>query len=68
MTANDVLLGLMKAGAYGIAIPVIAGHAGLNASGGSEGVGWATTTAVVNTSFAVIVLDFILSGFGYVFL
>jgi phospholipid/cholesterol/gamma-HCH transport system permease protein len=68
VTANDVLLGLMKAGAYGIAIPVIAGHAGLNASGGSEGVGWATTTAVVNTSFAVIVLDFLLSGFGYVFL
>ena len=45
----------------------VAGHAGLTAIGGSAGVGWATTRAVVNTSFAVIVLDFILSGVGFVF-
>lgn len=62
---KDVTIGLMKALAYGLAIPVIAGQAGLQASGGSAGVGWATTRAVVNTSFAVIVLDFILSGIGY---
>jgi len=68
VTVNDVIIGVSKAAAYGTAIPVIAGHAGLSASGGSEGVGWATTTAVVNTSFAVIVLDFILSGLGYFFL
>ncbi|MDP6945004.1 MAG: ABC transporter permease, partial [Myxococcota bacterium] len=43
-TVNDVIVGVLKAGAYGIAIPVIAGHAGLTATGGSEGVGWATTT------------------------
>ena len=56
----------MKAIAYGAAIPVIAGQSGLNTTGGSEGVGWATTRAVVNTSFAVIVLDFILSAIGYI--
>ena len=59
---QDVLSGLLKAGAYGCAIPLIAGQAGLEASGGSEGVGQATTRAVVNASFAVIVLDFLLSG------
>ena len=59
---EDVLSGLLKAGAYGCAIPLIAGQAGLEASGGSEGVGQATTRAVVNASFAVIVLDFLLSG------
>jgi phospholipid/cholesterol/gamma-HCH transport system permease protein len=65
VTLKDVLTGLAKALAYGLAIPVIAGQAGLQATGGSAGVGWATTRAVVHTSFAVIVLDLILSGVGY---
>ena len=30
--------------------------------GSSEGVGWATTAAVIGASFAVIVLDFIESA------
>lgn len=63
---DDLIVGGSKAISYGLAIPVIAGHAGLNASGGSEGVGWATTKAVVNTSFAVIVIDFIITSIGYV--
>jgi phospholipid/cholesterol/gamma-HCH transport system permease protein len=61
----DLIVGTWKALAYGVAIPIIASHAGLAAKGGSEGVGWATTRAVVNASFAVIVLDLILSGIGY---
>lgn len=64
----DVILGLSKALAYGMAIPIIACHAGLNVFGGSEGVGRATTTAVVNASLAVVILDFIISGLGYVIL
>lgn len=63
--AGDLAVGLMKCVAYGAAIPVVSGHFGLRARGGSEGVGWATTRAVIGSSFAVIVLDFILSGFGY---
>ena len=62
---EDVLSGLLKAFAYGCVIPLIAGQAGLEARGGSEGVGQATTRAVVNASFAVIVLDFVLSGVIY---
>jgi phospholipid/cholesterol/gamma-HCH transport system permease protein len=57
----DVLIGLMKALSYGIVIPILSADAGFKARGGSEGVGWATTSAVVNSSFAVIVLDFVLS-------
>lgn len=64
----DVIIGLCKALAYGMAIPIIACHAGLNVFGGSEGVGRATTTAVVNASLAVVILDFIISGLGYVVL
>jgi len=64
--AGDLVLGATKAFAYGLAIPIIAGHAGLQARGGSAGVGHATTQAVVATSFAVIVLDFVISGVWYV--
>jgi phospholipid/cholesterol/gamma-HCH transport system permease protein len=63
---KDVLVGLCKALSYGFAIPIIAAHAGLTTTGGSAGVGWATTRAVVNTSFAVIVLDFAISGLAFV--
>ncbi|MGM0574559.1 MAG: MlaE family ABC transporter permease [Myxococcota bacterium] len=64
-STDDVVIGSVKALAYGFTIPVISGYAGLTATGGSEGVGWATTRAVVSTSFTVVVLDFILSGLGY---
>jgi phospholipid/cholesterol/gamma-HCH transport system permease protein len=59
-------LGLTKALAYGVAIPVIAGFCGLRAQGSSEGVGWATTAAVIGGSLAVIILDFIISVVGIV--
>jgi phospholipid/cholesterol/gamma-HCH transport system permease protein len=64
---GDLIVFMMKAVAYGIAIPIIAAEAGLSAFGGSEGVGWATTKSVVNASLAVTFLDFVLSGVGYVF-
>lgn len=63
---GDLIVCLAKCIAYGAAVPVVAGHSGLTTHGGSEGVGWATTQAVVNTSLAVIVLDLILSALGYV--
>ena len=65
VTPGDVILGLTKCVAYGAAIPVISGHSGLSTYGGSEGVGWATTRAVVNSSLAVIVLDMLISGAGF---
>ena len=63
---GDLVVGLAKCFAYGAAIPIVSGHSGLTAYGGSEGVGWATTRAVVNTSLAVIALDVLLSAIGYV--
>jgi phospholipid/cholesterol/gamma-HCH transport system permease protein len=65
LSASDVVVGLTKCIAYGAAIPVISAHAGLTAFGGSEGVGSATTRAVVGSSLAVIVLNFLISGAGY---
>lgn len=62
----DIIICNVKALAYGMAIPIIACEAGLVVTGGSEGVGRATTSAVVNCSLAVVILDFIISGLGYV--
>ncbi|MEI9939981.1 MAG: ABC transporter permease [Pseudomonadota bacterium] len=65
VSIGDLTIGLTKCLAYGAAIPVISGYCGLTAFGGSEGVGAATTRAVVNSSLAVIVLNFMISGAGY---
>ena len=58
---GHVVTGLAKCLAYGAAIPVVSGYCGLSTFGGSEGVGWATTRAVVNSSLAIIVLDALIS-------
>ncbi|HVY46615.1 MAG TPA: ABC transporter permease [Minicystis sp.] len=63
--AGDLVVGLTKCVAYGAAIPVISGHSGLSTFGGSEGVGWATTRAVVNSSLGVIILNLVISTAGY---
>jgi len=65
VSVGDLTIGLTKCVAYGAAIPVISGYCGLTAFGGSEGVGAATTRAVVNSSLAVIILNFVISGAGY---
>jgi phospholipid/cholesterol/gamma-HCH transport system permease protein len=63
--AGDVTIGVTKALAYGAAIPIVSGYCGLSTFGGSEGVGWATTRAVVNSSLAIIILNFFISGAGF---
>lgn len=62
---GDLTVGLTKAVAYGAAIPIVSGYCGLSTFGGSEGVGWATTRAVVNSSLAIIILNFFISGAGF---
>lgn len=65
---GDVTIGVIKALAYGAAIPIVSAHRGLHARGGSEGVGTAATSAVVSSSLAVILLQFAISAVGYVVL
>jgi phospholipid/cholesterol/gamma-HCH transport system permease protein len=62
---GDLATGMVKCVAYGAAIPIVAGFCGLSARGGSEGVGAATTRAVITSSFVVIVLDFVISGAAF---
>ncbi|HHH12172.1 MAG TPA: ABC transporter permease, partial [Sorangium sp.] len=61
----DLGTGLTKCIAYGAAIPIVSGHAGLSTHGGSQGVGAATTRAVVNSSLAVIMLNLLISGASF---
>jgi phospholipid/cholesterol/gamma-HCH transport system permease protein len=58
---GDVVTGLAKCIAYGAAIPVVSSYCGLSTFGGSEGVGWATTRAVVNSSLAILMLNAFIS-------
>lgn len=58
----DAGTGLTKCVAYGAAIPIVSAQAGLSTYGGSEGVGRATTAAVVNSSLAVIILNLLISA------
>jgi len=64
--AADVGTGLTKCLAYGAAIPIVSAHAGLSTHGGSEGVGRATTRAVVNSSLAVLFLNLVISAVSYI--
>ncbi|MEO5822327.1 MAG: ABC transporter permease [Vicinamibacteraceae bacterium] len=54
----DVWMGLIKPFFLGFAIVTIGCHVGLRTSGGTQGVGRATTNAVVAGSVAVLVVDF----------
>lgn len=64
--AGDLITGLVKCVAYGAAIPVVSGYCGLSTFGGSEGVGWATTRAVVNSSLTILILNFFISGIAFI--
>ncbi len=61
ITVDDVTSGLIKASIFGIMIAVFSCTRGFNTSGGAEGVGRATTSAVVTSSMAILVSDFFLT-------
>ena len=58
---NDLLGGLAKAAVFGGIIGLIACHRGMNASGGSRGVGLAATTTVVTASIGILISDYFLT-------
>jgi phospholipid/cholesterol/gamma-HCH transport system permease protein len=53
----DVGSGLLKSVVFALAIALIACQRGLATGGGAEGVGRATTSAVVTSLFALVVID-----------
>ena len=55
---QDVFMGLVKPVLFGFIIATIGCFYGMNARGGTQGVGRATTQAMVASSVLILVLDF----------
>ena len=61
LKSNDILHGLFKSPFFGFEIAMIGCYNGLNATGGADGVGRATTISVVIASISVLATDFFLT-------
>lgn len=62
---KDVYSGLLKSAVFAFIICVIACFEGLNAEGGAEGVGKATTSSVVRSFILIIAADCVLTAILY---
>jgi phospholipid/cholesterol/gamma-HCH transport system permease protein len=61
----DVVSGLTKAGFFGFIISIMGCYFGYNSKGGAEGVGVATTNAVVAASITILLLNYIITGWFF---
>ena len=66
MQTQDVTLGLVKAAVFGFLIALMGCYHGYNSRGGAEGVGQATTMAVVSASVLILAFDYVLSELFFV--
>ncbi|MBN2687162.1 MAG: ABC transporter permease [Deltaproteobacteria bacterium] len=59
---EDLYNGLIKAAVFGLILSLIGCYKGFNTSGGAEGVGRATTEAVVLSSITILISDYFLTA------
>ncbi len=57
----DVISGLLKAGAFGFIVAVMGCYHGYNSERGAQGVGTATTNAVVSSSILILIFNYLLT-------
>ena len=57
----DIVSGLIKAGAFGFIVAMMGCYHGFNSGRGAQGVGAATTNAVVSSSILILVFNYILT-------
>ena len=62
LKAEDVNSGLIKAGVFGFIITLAGSYAGFNSKGGAQGVGAATTSAVVSASILILICNYLLTA------
>ena len=62
---HDILNGVLKSFVFGVAVTTIALFEGYDAPPTAEGVSGATTRTVVQSSLAILMLDFILTAFMF---
>jgi phospholipid/cholesterol/gamma-HCH transport system permease protein len=58
---TDLIVGIAKTGVFGAIIALTGCHFGLEARGGAEGVGEATTKAVMTSCLLILVFDFFIA-------
>ena len=61
-TAQDINSGLIKAAAFGFIIALMGCYNGFNSKGGAQGVGNATTSAVVSASILILAANYLLTS------
>lgn len=61
LETNDIVSGLVKAGAFGFIVTLMGCYHGFNSDRGAQGVGAATTHAVVSASILILLFNFILT-------
>jgi phospholipid/cholesterol/gamma-HCH transport system permease protein len=59
---RDVTSGLWKASVFGFIITIMGCYQGFNSKGGAQGVGAATTNAVVSASILILITNYLLTG------
>ena len=59
--AQDVISGLVKAGVFGFLITLMGCYHGYNSRGGAQGVGAATTNAVVSASILILCFNYFIT-------
>jgi phospholipid/cholesterol/gamma-HCH transport system permease protein len=57
----DVISGLIKASVFGFVVSVLGCYYGFHSSRGAQGVGAATTNAVVTSSIMILILNYVLT-------
>lgn len=61
LRAEDVISGLVKASSFGFIITLMGCYHGYQSRGGAQGVGSATTNAVVSASILILCFDYVLT-------
>ena len=61
LKTNDVVSGLVKAAVFGFIIALMGCYNGYNSKGGAQGVGAATTNAVVSASILILFFNYIVT-------
>jgi phospholipid/cholesterol/gamma-HCH transport system permease protein len=59
--SDDVISGLAKAAVFGVIITLMGCYQGYNSKGGAQGVGAATTSAVVAASVLILAFDYVMT-------
>jgi len=61
LEVRDIVLGLVKAGTFGFIIALMGCYHGYTSKGGAQGVGLATTRAVVSASVLILITNYFLT-------